>query len=94
MAEDPGRATAEEIARRGEEIYRREIRAKVEPEHDGEFLVVDVESGDYALGETDDEAFDRVEGRNPEGLFYLMRVGRGAAHRIGGARGLSEPPAT
>ena len=39
--------TKEEVVRRGQEIYEREIRAKVEPEHDGEFVVVGVESGAY-----------------------------------------------
>lgn len=79
--------TKDEIARRGREIYERDIRAEVEREHDGEFLVVDVATGDYAVGEDDEEVFDRAEAKNPEGLFYLLRVGRSAAHRIGGSAG-------
>ena len=75
--------TAEEIARRGREIYEQDIRRKVEHEHDGEFLVVDITTGDYAVGKDDDELFDQVETRNPDDLFYLMRIGRKAAHRIG-----------
>ena len=86
------RLKAEEIARRGREIYERDIRSeKFDHEHDGEFLVVDATTGDYIV-DPDDEAFDRMEERNPDGLFYLMRVGRKAAHRIGGA-GLRRPPA-
>ncbi len=77
--------TKDEIARRGREIYERDIRAEVECTHDGEFLVVDVATGDYAVGEDEDEVFDRAEAKAPEGLFYLMRVGRPAAHRIGGS---------
>ncbi|MGH3089492.1 MAG: hypothetical protein ACRDSJ_19550 [Rubrobacteraceae bacterium] len=41
--------TAEEIARRGREIYERDIRRKVEAEHTGEFLVIDVTTDDYEL---------------------------------------------
>lgn len=78
-----GEYTTEEIVRRGREIYEREIRRKVEREFDGAFLVVDITTGAYSLGETDDDAFDRAEAKNPDGLFYLMRVGRPAAHRIG-----------
>jgi hypothetical protein len=81
--------TKDEIAHRGREIYEREIRAEVEARHDGEILVVDVATGDYVVGEDEDEFFDRVEAKNPEGLFYLMRVGRPAAHRIGNFAGLS-----
>lgn len=74
---------AEEIARRGQEIYERDIRSKVEAEHTGEFLVVDVTTGGYELSPDEAEAFGRAGEKNPEGLFYLMRVGHRAAHRIG-----------
>ena len=77
--------TKDEIARRGREIYERDIRADVERDHDGEFLVVDVATGDYAVGKDDEEVFEHAEAKNPEELFYLMRVGRPAAHRIGGS---------
>jgi hypothetical protein len=77
--------TKDEIARRGREIYERDIRADVEPDHDGEFLVVDIATGDYVVGEDDEEVFEHAEAKNPTGLFYLMRVGRSAAHRIGGS---------
>ena len=81
---------AEEIARRGREIYERDIRSEeFDPEHDGEYLVVDATTGDYVVSKDDDEAFDRAEGKNPEGLFHLMRVGRKAAHRIGS---VARPP--
>lgn len=75
--------TAEEIAGRGCEIYERDIRSEVEADHTGEFLVIDVTTGDYELSADEAEAFDLAEERNPEGLFYLMRVGHRAAHRIG-----------
>lgn len=79
--------TKDEIARRGREIYARDIRAEVEREHDGEFLVVDFVTGDYTVGEDEDEVFGRAEAKDPEGLFHLVRVGRPAVHRIGGSAG-------
>lgn len=81
---EPG-LTKDDIAKRGRDIYERDIRAGIEHEHDGEFLVVDVVTGEYEVGEDDDEVFGRSEARNPDGLFFLMRVGRPAAHRIGGS---------
>ena len=62
-----------------------DIRADVERDHDGEFLVVDVATGDYTVGKDDEEVFEHAEAKNPKGMFYLMRVGRPAAHRIGGS---------
>ena len=43
------RYTKEEIAARGQAIYEQRIRAKVEPEHIGKFLIIDIETGDYEL---------------------------------------------
>lgn len=80
--ESPER-TPEEIARRGREIYEQDIRSEVEPARTGEFVVVDIISGDYAISVDEAEAFDQAETRNPEGLFYLIRVGHRTAHRIG-----------
>jgi hypothetical protein len=77
------RNVAQEVAQRGKEIYEREIRAEVEPEQEGRFLVVDVNSGSYALADDELEAFDRAQAKTPEGVLYLIRVGRRAAHRVG-----------
>ena len=77
------RRRAQEVARRGKEIYERDIRAKVEPEQEGRFLVIDVKSGSYALADDELEAFDRAREEAPDGLLYLVRVGDRAAHRLG-----------
>ena len=75
--------TAQEVARRGKEIYERRLRSEVEPEHEGRCLVVDVESGEYALADDELEAFDRAREKKPAGVLYLLRIGHPAAHRIG-----------
>jgi hypothetical protein len=81
--------TSDEVVDRGEEIYEREIRAKVEPDHIGEFLVLDIVSGRYVVDADEMAALRRARAEHPEGVRYLKRVGFRAAHRIG-AR-LSKP---
>jgi hypothetical protein len=76
--------TNEEIARRGREIYERDIRLGVERDHDGRFLVVDVASGNYEIADDELTAFERARRNNPDGLFFGLRVGHRAAHRLGG----------
>jgi hypothetical protein len=76
--------TKEEIARRGRDIYERDIRSEVEHDHEGRFLVVDITTGYYEIADDELAAFDRAEEENPEGSFFLLRVGRRAAHRLGG----------
>jgi hypothetical protein len=76
--------TNEEICRIGEEIYRRDIRPKVMPQHKGKFLVVDIESGDYEMDEDDLRAEEKLRARRPEGVFFLLRVGYATAYTLGG----------
>ncbi len=73
----------EEVVRRGREIYKREIREKVESEHDGDFLAVDITDGSYEVGESDVEVSESALRKNPEAVLYLMRIGHPAAYRIG-----------
>jgi hypothetical protein len=78
------RENVEEIGRRGEERYRREIREKVLPDHRGEFLVLDLNSGDYEVGPDDLDIEHRLRERRPEGVFYLVRVGFKTAFTMSG----------
>ena len=74
----------EEFAALAKEIYYRDIRPQVIDEHRGEFLVLDVESGDYEVDEDMLLAGDRLKTRRPGGRYYGIRVGYPAAYTIGG----------
>lgn len=67
--------TREELVRLGEAIYERDIRARVEPEHQGEFIVIDVETGDYEIDENVVPATRRITARHPNGARCLLRIG-------------------
>jgi len=73
----------EETVRLGREIYEREVRAQVEPAHDGQFVVVDVTTGSWEVDEDDVAASDRALAKNPDAVLYFARVGRPAAYRLG-----------
>ncbi|MGH3089653.1 MAG: hypothetical protein ACRDSJ_20395 [Rubrobacteraceae bacterium] len=75
--------TTEEIVRRGEDIYERALRERVEPEHDGRFLAVDILSGDYEIANEALAATARLRERRPDAAPYLVRVGRPTAFRLG-----------
>lgn len=80
------REEIEEVARRAHEIYDRDLRAVVEPEHIGKFLALDVETGDYEIDASELAAVDRIEARNTGGRKrFLFRIGYPAAHKIGGS---------
>lgn len=90
----PGHTT-EEIARQGRQIYERELRGEVEPEHSGRFLILDVQSGDYEIADEDLDASERLLERRPEAMLYGLRIDEEAAYRIGGylSAGIRVPPA-
>ncbi len=70
--------TAEELDRlpeAGEEIYERKLKAKLEPKYKGKFVVIEVESGKYFVGDTLGEAADKAEAKFPHKVFYIKRIG-------------------
>ncbi len=76
--------SSEEIARRGEEIYERDIRAAVEDEFDGKVIVIDIETGDYAIDESALPAADRLLARHAGAALYSTRIGYDAVYSFGG----------
>ena len=75
----------EEIARLGDEIYERDVRGKVETTHHGEIVSIDVDSGNWAIGDNILEAVDRLRVQCPEAIdVWSLRVGYRAVHKFGG----------
>lgn len=71
------------VAAQGEEVYASRIKNTVEAEHQGKFLVLDVFSHDYEMDWDDMAAQERLEQRQPQGLFYGLRIGSPATYFIG-----------
>jgi hypothetical protein len=80
----PTHRTVEETASLGDEIYERDIRPQVEPEHVGEVIAIDVDSGDYALADSASAAAKRLRERRPDAQVWLMRVGYETLRSFGG----------
>ncbi|MCW3053719.1 MAG: hypothetical protein JWN14_2889 [Chthonomonadales bacterium] len=78
----------EEIAQRGEELYTKSIRSKVEGEFDGKILAIDIYSGDYEIDDTTLPAVDRLCLRRSDAEIYILRIGHDVVY---GFRGLPLP---
>ena len=72
-----------EIAQRGTRVYQN-ISNKIEKDHLGDFVAIEVESGKYFLGQTQIEAIEKAKKTFPEKIFYLMKVGFPAAVTFSG----------
>ena len=80
------RYTSEEIVQHGEALYDQQIRAQVEASHQGKFLVLDIETGEYEMDVSELAALKRAKAKHPDAAFYILRVGYPTAYRIGRQR--------
>ena len=78
------RYSKEEYRQRGESLYENSIRAQVEPQHNGKFVAIDLETGDYEVDEDDYTAGERLLARHPDAQTWMMRAGHKTAYRMGG----------
>ena len=78
---------ADDCIRRGEELFEREIRAKVAGEDPHRYLLIDVESGDFETDANEMAAFDRLHARRPNAMIYFRKVGTHISRRFGSTRG-------
>ena len=72
----------EETLRIAEEIYRRDIRLHVMPQDKGKFLLIDIETGDYEIGEDDFQTEGTLRARRPDGVLIGLRVGHTTAYKL------------
>ena len=79
------RFSSEEIARRGQELYDRQIRPQVETEGNiGKILVVDIETGEYEIDDDHLAATYRALDKHPDAALYSIRIGYPTLASIGG----------
>lgn len=73
-----------EVARRGRAIYENSLRSKLEAGHHGEYLAIDVETGEYILASTRQELTRLTFAQGPSTSRYAMRIGYPALVQRGG----------
>ncbi len=79
------RISSEDIDRRGREWYEQKLRPLVETsENIGKIISIDVETGDYAIGDDLMSAGDAVLARHPGAAMYGARIGYNAVYAVGG----------
>ncbi len=81
--QQPPRYSAEETARRGDEIYEQRVRPLVERGNEGKVVAIDIETGDYVLADDALAASDQLLTRRHDAEIWCVRVGYRALHRIG-----------
>ena len=84
-------STREETARRGREIYHRDIKPTLAQDQHGRCVAIDVDSGDWAIADEVLDAAADLRTRHPEATdVWLLRVGHRGLYSFAG-RGLQPP---
>ena len=68
--------------KKAQAIYRRKLKPKLEEKYQGRIVAIDVESEDYFVGRTVLEAIEKGRRKHPRKIFYAVRIGYPAVHRI------------
>ena len=68
---------------KGNQIYEIQIKGKLEMEHKGEIVAIEINSGDFFLGRNEIEAYEKGIKEYPDKTFVYKRVGYNATHFVG-----------
>jgi hypothetical protein len=74
-----------EIAKRGQSIYDRSIRDRVEtPDNIGKLISIDIETGNYEIDDNLLESSSRLQSQFPDAIIWAERIGFNAVYAVGG----------
>ena len=86
MSATEPRLSRDELARRGDDTFTRQVSPALRPEDDGKFVAIDVESGTCEVDEDEHAAVARLHSRVPGAQVWLVRAGYPTTHRLRGGR--------
>ena len=74
------------ISRIGHEIYETQLRPQVETEENiGKLISIDINTGDYEIGEKPVLTIQRLQARRPDAEIWTERIGYDAVYAVGGS---------
>jgi hypothetical protein len=76
--------TPKQASARAKELYESGIRRIVEPEHTGEYLVMNLDTGEYAIGIDTVAVSEQAAARFPGATRFGIRVGQWVVGLAGG----------
>ena len=77
------RYSKEEFAQRGQEIYEKRVRQQVEEGNRGRIVAIDIETGEFEMGEDTLSASGQLLARCPSAQPWVVRIGHRAVQRFG-----------
>lgn len=73
----------EEAVRLGREIYNSDIRANVEKDNIGRYVVINIENGDFEVGDDYAELAHRLKAKQPDAALTGLKIGYRVVAKVG-----------
>jgi len=68
--------TLTQLSRRGLAIYEEKLKASLEPDQNGRFVAIRVQTGDYAVGRSSSDATRQIlKVHPPDGQLVIRKIG-------------------
>ncbi len=77
------RYSKEELARRGQELYKSRIQQQIETGNEGKIVAIDIETGAYEIADNVLPATNRLFERYPDAQPWVIRIGHRAVYHFG-----------
>lgn len=71
-----------ELIERAKQTYLDELAKKLEPDHRGEIVAIELGTNDYFVGDDEVDAADKARAAGHAGALFFLRVGSPYAHRL------------
>ena len=83
MADDPKVLDSpDKIAEEGQRLYEERHKANLEQNRRGEYVAIDVLTGNAYLGRFPEQAIEEARKQAPNGVFHLIRIGAPGAFKV------------
>jgi hypothetical protein len=63
------------LGEEGERIYYENLKPILEPQYKGKIVAIEVDSGDYFIGDSVIKALQKAREVYPDKLFHFMKIG-------------------
>ena len=71
----------DEFVEKGKRIYKR-LKPKLERDYKGKVIAIEIESGEYIIGEDELDAAIKAKNKFPDKIFDFIRIGYRAVHKL------------
>ncbi|PJE69142.1 hypothetical protein COU96_01285 [Candidatus Shapirobacteria bacterium CG10_big_fil_rev_8_21_14_0_10_38_14] len=68
-------ASAEEIIQKGQKFYEEKLKNKLEKKFAGKFVAIEINSGEYFIGNTLEKALEKARRKFPYEVFHSVKIG-------------------